>query len=46
MVAVHLPSFESVELALDWLETQGAIVRVCLMRGNDGMVRGTALVRP
>jgi hypothetical protein len=45
MSAIHLPSFETVEAALDWLHSQGDVVRVCLMLGNDGMVRGTALVR-
>lgn len=45
MIAIHLPSFDTVEAALDWLEAQGEIVRVCLSRGADGMIRGTALVR-
>lgn len=45
MIAVHLPSFPNVETALDWLDEQGDVVRACLLRGEDGMIRGNAIVR-
>jgi hypothetical protein len=45
MIAILVPSFESVEAAPDWLELQGEIVRVVLMTGNDGQIRGNALVK-
>lgn len=44
MIGILVPSFPDVEAALDWLETQGEVIRVCLMRGDDGMVRGNALL--
>lgn len=45
MLAILIPSFESPEAALDWVHAQGDVIRVCLMRGADGMIRGNALVR-
>lgn len=46
MIAIHLPSFENEEAAIDWLyEHHPGYVRVVLYRGADGMVRGSALVR-
>jgi hypothetical protein len=46
MIAVALPSFETIDQAFAWLEGQGEVVRLMLYRGPDGMVRGSALVRP
>lgn len=45
MYVVHLPSFDTVEDALDWVHAQGEVVRVCLLRGADGWIRGTALLK-
>ncbi len=45
MMVLHLPNFVTVEQALDWLDSRGKTVRVCLTAGADGMIRGTALVR-
>ncbi len=45
MLAILIPSFDTPEDALDWLDAQGTVLRVCLMRGMDGKVRGNALVR-
>lgn len=46
MLVVNLPSFPTPTEALDWLERQGETLHVCLMRGPDGMIRGSALIRP
>jgi hypothetical protein len=46
MIALLVPSFETPEAAIDWIEAQGEPIRVCLMRGADGMIRGNALIRP
>lgn len=46
MIALLIPSFPDETSAMDWLDKQGTIVRVVLLRGPDGFVRGTALVRP
>ena len=46
MIALFLPASETVDEALDWLHAQGEVIRVTLMRGEDGLVRGTALVKP
>lgn len=45
MRAVLIPSFDTVEEAIDWVEKHGTVVSVSLMRGADGKVRGNALVR-
>ncbi len=46
MIVIHLPSFDTVTAALDWLAEQpGTVERVVLMRGRDGMVRGSAVMR-
>lgn len=45
MIALLIPSHETEADALDWVEAHGVIVRVVLMRGFDGKVRGNALVR-
>ena len=45
MTAILVPSFETPEAALDWIELQGEPIRVCLMRGADGLIRGNALIR-
>jgi len=45
MVAILIPSFETPEAAIDWVHAQGEVIRICLMRGADGMIRGNALVR-
>ncbi len=46
MIAVIIPSHATVEAALDWLAGQGGtVVRVCLLLGMDGMIRGNALIR-
>ncbi len=45
MKAILIPSFDTVEDALDFVERHGEVVRVSLMRGQDGKVRGNALVR-
>jgi hypothetical protein len=44
MTAILVPSFETPEAALDWIELQGDPIRVCLMRGADGLIRGNAIV--
>lgn len=31
---------------MDWAHQQGEVIRVCLLRGDDGLVRGNALLRP
>ena len=41
---VLLPSFETVEAALDWVAAHGGTTAK-LYRGADGLVRGVALVR-
>jgi hypothetical protein len=43
--ALLVPSHATVDEAMDWLHQRGEVVRVCLMRGADGMVRGNAVVR-
>ncbi len=45
MFVVHLPSFDTVEDALDWVHAQGEVVRVVLLTGVDGLIRGTALLK-
>jgi hypothetical protein len=45
VIALLIPSHPSVEAAIDWLEARGTIIRACLLRGEDGMIRGNALVR-
>lgn len=35
----------SVEDALDYFESLGELVRVSLMRGDDGYLRGMAVIR-
>ena len=45
MIAVHLPSFDDETAALDWLhERYQHVFRVVLFEGQDGLVRGSALV--
>ncbi len=44
MIALHLPSFVDEQTALDWLHERYRVLRVCLLRGDDGLIRGTALV--
>jgi hypothetical protein len=46
VIAIHLPSFDTVEDALDWIHQQGHVVRVTLLRGMDGLIRGNALIEP
>jgi hypothetical protein len=46
MIAILIPSFETVDAAIDYVEKHGEPVRICLLRGEDGKVRGNALVRP
>ena len=46
MKAILIPSCETVEDAIDFVERFGEIVSVALQRGADGMIRGNALVRP
>lgn len=45
MIALHLPSFETPTAALDWLHERYEVIRVALLPGADGQIRGTALVR-
>lgn len=48
MIAVFLHTFPTTTEALDWLTAfaaGGVVVRVILTRGEDGLVRGSALVR-
>ena len=45
MIAIVIPSCDSIEAALDYVGQHGHPIRVCLMRGADGKVRGNALVR-
>jgi len=46
VIIVHLPSFRTPDEALDWLDGQGETIRVYLMRGPDGMLRGSAVIQP
>jgi len=46
MIIVHLPNFATPDAALDWLDGQGETIRVYLMRGPDGMLRGSAIIHP
>lgn len=45
MIAVVIPSSETVDAAIDHAERFGVVIRVCLLRGDDGRIRGNALVR-
>ena len=45
MIALYLPACETIHEAMDWIHSQGEVVRVALMRGEDGLIRGTALIR-
>jgi len=45
VIALLIPSMPDVEAALDFVERQGAVIRVTLVLGNDGGVRGVALIR-
>ena len=42
--AVLIPLFVTVEDAIDYVEKFGEVVSVSLQRGEDGMVRGNAIV--
>lgn len=45
MFAIHIPPLASIDEAFAWLAARGEVVRVVLYRGEDGYVRGSALLR-
>jgi hypothetical protein len=45
VIAVLIPSFTTIEDAIDFVVAHGEPIRIILQRGQDGMIRGNATVR-
>jgi hypothetical protein len=46
VIAIRIPSFDTIIEAMDYVQSRGRIVRLVLEWGSDNRVRGSALVRP